>query len=161
MASQVDDVRLVPHAVAILFCLPGVPSVYYGDERGLLGIKEERFGGDDAIRPQFPATPGELEPAEDSVYRAYRTMISIRRRHPWLVNAYAETTALANEQLVIRVTERAGSGDLLVALNLSDQEAGPDLPAGDWSVLESSDPVDPDRPNVLAPYGWTVLVPSS
>ncbi len=31
----------------------GTPSVYAGDEAGYRGVKEERFGGDDAVRPEF------------------------------------------------------------------------------------------------------------
>jgi hypothetical protein len=31
----------------------GVPSVYYGDEHAFRGVKEDRAGGDDAIRPAF------------------------------------------------------------------------------------------------------------
>ena len=41
----------------MLFCIGGVPSVYYGDEQGFRGLKEDREGGDDAIRPAFPASP--------------------------------------------------------------------------------------------------------
>ena len=35
-------------------------TVYAGDERGLLGLKEERVGGDDAIRPEFPASAADF-----------------------------------------------------------------------------------------------------
>ena len=54
IASNVQDARLLGHALAALFTLPGTPSVYYGDEQAFRGVKEDRFGGDEAIRPMFP-----------------------------------------------------------------------------------------------------------
>ena len=58
IASAVPAEHL-PHALALLCCVGGTPTIYYGDELGWQGVKEERFGGDDAIRPAFPrTTPG-------------------------------------------------------------------------------------------------------
>lgn len=56
-------------ALAILLTLGGIPSIYYGDEQGFTGIKEERTGGDDAIRPAFPDTPSELADWGQNVHR--------------------------------------------------------------------------------------------
>ena len=50
LASMLKDERHVGHALAVLFCVAGVPSVYYGDEQAFRGVKEERQGGDDAVR---------------------------------------------------------------------------------------------------------------
>ncbi|TMR09677.1 alpha-amylase family glycosyl hydrolase, partial [Nonomuraea zeae] len=44
IASRLDDHRHLGHALAVLFTVGGVPSVYYGDELGLEGVKEEREG---------------------------------------------------------------------------------------------------------------------
>lgn len=54
IATQVGPRKAVA-ATALLATLPGMPAVYYGDEYGLTGLKEERAGGDDAIRPELPA----------------------------------------------------------------------------------------------------------
>ena len=37
-----------------------MPSIYYGDEQAFRGVKQDREGGDDAIRPAFPADPADL-----------------------------------------------------------------------------------------------------
>ncbi len=58
IASQLTDERHLPHALATLFTCGGTPSIYAGDEQGFRGVKENRIGGDDAIRPAFPASPG-------------------------------------------------------------------------------------------------------
>ncbi len=50
----------VPHALAVLLTVAGVPTLYAGDELGMTGEKAERLGGDDAVRPEF--TPGLRRP---------------------------------------------------------------------------------------------------
>lgn len=57
IASQLPDGRDLAIAYALLALLPGIPTVYSGDEFGASAIKEERAGGDDAVRPVFPASP--------------------------------------------------------------------------------------------------------
>ena len=60
IASQLADGRDLAAAIALLALLPGIPTVYAGDEFGATGVKEERAGGDDVIRPWFPGTPDEV-----------------------------------------------------------------------------------------------------
>ena len=161
LATQIENDRLIPHAVATLFFLPGVPSIYYGDERGLQGTKEERFGGDDAIRPKFPEDPDDLGPGDDQTYGVYRTMIGIRRRHPWLVDARIEVGALTNEQFALTATERRGDGRLVLLLNLAPETAELQWPTGDFVVLESSAEIQHGQLNAVPGFGWTVLAPGS
>ncbi len=93
-------------ALAILMTVGGIPSIYSGDEQGFTGIKEERLGGDDAIRPAFPETPAGLAPEGHGMLRAHRELIGLRRRHPWLVTATTETVSIENT----RYTYRSSSG---------------------------------------------------
>ena len=59
IASKVgQDGEIV--ALALLMSLPGMPSIYYGDEQGFEGVRGEGFAADDAIRPPLPASPAEL-----------------------------------------------------------------------------------------------------
>ena len=54
---DIERIRVRPSyhiALALLFALPGVQTVYYGDEFGVRGVKEDRAGGDDAVRPELP-----------------------------------------------------------------------------------------------------------
>lgn len=106
-------------AAAVLLTVGGIPSIYYGDEQGYTGVKEERVGGDDDVRPVFPETPAELAAWGTDVHRAYQDLIGLRRRHPWLVRATTETLSLVNEHFVYRVT---GGGDRLdVEIDLAGQ----------------------------------------
>jgi Domain of unknown function (DUF3459) len=81
-------------------------------------IKEDRTGGDDAIRPAFPASPDDLAPYGWSIYRLHQTLIGMRRRHPWLHRARTHALSLSNTQFVY---EAFGSDQrITVALNLDD-----------------------------------------
>ncbi|MBX9386799.1 alpha-amylase family protein [Streptomonospora nanhaiensis] len=106
-------------APALLMCVGGVPCVYYGDEQGFTGIKEERLGGDDAVRPAFPGSPGELAPWGRGVHRAHRELIGLRRRHPWLATAATEAVALDNTRYVFRAHGRHGGAHLEVEADIA------------------------------------------
>lgn len=150
VASQIGDARHVPHAIALLLFLPGVPSIYYGDEYGLRAVKEERVGGDDAIRPEMPDAPGLLADTDDLIWSVYQRMIGLRRRHAWLNRAVVTTSEVANEHLLVRAAGADGQ-HLTLALNLADDpfglpESGPVLEAGEPLVGRS-----------VAPHSWAVL----
>lgn len=98
-------------ALAVLMTVGGVPSVYYGDEQGFVGVKEERAGGDDAVRPAFPTGPGDLAAWGASLHRAHVDLVGLRRRHPWLVRARTEAVSLANEHYVYHAA--GGPGETL------------------------------------------------
>ncbi|WP_035855416.1 alpha-amylase family protein [Cryptosporangium arvum] len=117
IASTVgEDGALV--ALAVLLTVGGVPSIYYGDEQGFTGVKEERLGGDDAVRPAFPDEPGELAPWGERLHRAHQDLIGLRRRHPWLHAATTEALTLTNTEYTYRVSD--GTDHLDVALTGTD-----------------------------------------
>ena len=108
IASQLPDGRQLAPATALLALLPGIPAVYAGDEFGAVGAKEERAGGDDAIRPWFPRTPDEVVAAHEApdtdgesprslqlllpeaagrILEVHRRLLSLRRRERWLSTA--------------------------------------------------------------------------
>nr|WP_321442984.1 alpha-amylase family glycosyl hydrolase [uncultured Cohaesibacter sp.] len=135
IASQLHDTRHLPHALVLLLLTGGTPSLYYGDEQGYLGIKEEREGGDDAVRPAFPDHPEALLGDGWPIYRLHQDLIGLRRRNPWLVKARSEALHLENQQMVLKMS--AEGNRLLLAFNLGDNDA--DLPAGDASSLLMGD----------------------
>ena len=113
IASRVGTEAAVLGLV-VLMTVGGVPSVYYGDEWGLTGVKEERVGGDDAIRPPFPAQPG----AEgERVFRAHQDLVGLRRRHPWLVGARTRAVTTTNTRYVYETSD--GSSSLTVELDVT------------------------------------------
>ncbi len=149
IVDQVGEARL-PHALVLWATVGGTPAVWSGDEFGWHGIKEHRAGGDDAIRPEFPADP--LAVPGGAVFALHQELVGLRRRHRWLHRARTEQLHLTNEQLVYRTA--ADGQALVVALNLADgpvvvpaggallagagaaHPGGFELPAGGWAVLE-------------------------
>ncbi|MCF6734937.1 alpha-amylase family protein [Blastococcus sp. KM273129] len=158
IASRLGDERHLAHALVVLLTTGGTPSVYAGDEHAFRGVKEDRAGGDDAVRPAFPAAPGELSPLGLPVYHLHQQLIGLRRRHRWLHTARTTTLHLANEQVVYEARE--GAGRLVLALSVSD---GPsELPApGAVGVLAGrADVLAPGSPGArarLPGHGWAVL----
>jgi glycosidase len=156
LASAISDPALHGHALAVLLSMPGIPSVYYGDEQAFRGVKEQRAGGDDEIRPEFPVSPSGLAPYGWPTYRLHQQLIGFRRRHPWLVRARTATEHLSDTAMAIRV--HAGSRQVLLLLNSGDEPAKFPVDPGDLAVAEVPDPGDPSSDPMLVPArSWTLL----
>ena len=116
-AALADD-RHIGHALAVLFTVGGIPSVYYGDEQAWRGVKENRADGDDEIRPPFPASPAELPPDGWPTCRLHQRLIGVHHRHPWLVRARTSVQHLTKEAFAFPAA--AAGTEIVVLLNISD-----------------------------------------
>jgi cyclomaltodextrinase len=153
IASRLDDVRHLAHALVVQFTVAGVPSVYAGDEHAFRGVKHERADGDTEIRPAFPTDPSGLAPDGLPVYRLHQDLIGLRRRHPWLTRASTKVVHLSNEVFAYRATGTDAGASLLVVLNLSDRPFA--LSPAPATLLLGSDRTA--APGVVEPHGWAVL----
>jgi glycosidase len=160
IASRLDDERHVGQALALMLTIGGTPSVYAGDEWAYRGVKEERFGGDDAVRPEFPARPEDSEHLGHDAFRLHQHLIGLRRRHPWLHRASTSALHLANRQYVYRTS--AAEGSLVVALNVDDAPLRKPLSEFgiDSGQVVAGSGVPPegqtDRIDV-EPHGWAII----
>jgi cyclomaltodextrinase / maltogenic alpha-amylase / neopullulanase len=158
LATELGDDRHFGHALAVLMCIGGVPSVYYGDEQGFRGLKEHREGGDDAIRPAFPASPADLPPDGWRYYRLHKRLIAFRRRHPWLVRARTETAQLEQSALALRLRGERDGEQALLLLNVGDTEFRFAVDAAGLAVAETAGITEAGAdPLVIPPHGWTIL----
>ncbi len=156
LATALNDKRHFGHALAVLFCVAGVPSVYYGDEQGFQGLKEHREGGDDEIRPSFPDSPADLLPDGWRFYRLHQRLIGFRRRHPWLVRARTVTEHLVSHAIALRVTGE--SGQILLLLNVGDEPYRFPVDPGSLVVAETAEAgVTPEDPLLVPGHSWTIL----
>ncbi|WP_022903570.1 alpha-amylase family glycosyl hydrolase [Curtobacterium sp. B8] len=148
IASAVGE-RFAGHAAAVLFTVAGTPVVYAGDEYGWTGVKEEREGGDDAVRPTFPDTP----PAPVELTRTYEALVALRRRNPWLHRAHTDVVHLTNTGLVLRTA--TADAAVVTTLNLADEPV--ELPAAGATHVEAGGGDLRDGTVRLPAAGWAVL----
>ena len=163
IASQLERPDHLAHALVLLLTVGGVPSIYAGDELGFRGIKEERYGGDDAVRPEFGSPPMPLDDFGTEVWGLHQYLVGLRRRHPWLHAATTKSVRLANRQYVYE--SRNGDDALLVALNIDDEPlrlALPELGTSRAQVLagSSAPPQELVEAAVVEPHGWLILQPA-
>ena len=162
IASQLEHPDHLAHALVILLTIGGVPSIYAGDEFGFRGIKEERFGGDDAVRPEFGSPPAQLDEFGGRVWELHRYLIGLRRRHPWLHGAQTTALRLDNRQYVYAT--RSGDDVLLVALNTDDRPLNVVLSGLGTSRAQvvagsSAPPQEVVDAVVVEAHGWRILQP--
>ena len=162
IASKLENTRHLEHALAILFTVGGTPSVYAGDEAGYRGVKEERAGGDDAVRPEFSAPLMGVDEHGHDIFRLHQYLIGLRRRHPWLHTARTSALAVTNTDYLYRVS--SGSDALLVALNVADTPVALSLDehgvSGGRVVAGSGAPPSEVVSNTeIGPHGWLIIAP--
>jgi cyclomaltodextrinase / maltogenic alpha-amylase / neopullulanase len=188
IASRLSDHRHLGHALAVLFSVGGTPAVYYGDEQGLPGAKEERVGGDDAIRPAYPADPGRLPAQGWPVYRLHQRLIALRRRHPWLAAARTTVVHLTNRAAALQTAALQtaalqtaadpggdgghGNGDdgtrIMTLLNTDDRPHEFPLDLSGLVMTETLEPAGPETaapgraaagdPFTVPAHAWRIIV---
>ena len=157
LASKLVDDRHIALALVILLTTGGTPSIYYGDEQAFRGVKEDRAGGDDAIRPAYPGGPADLAPDGWPTYRLHQDLTGLRRRHAWLHTARAHVVQLTNQQFVYSAVGR--NARLIVALNVADAASQHDL-GGPAEVVAASPGASADGARLVVPaHGWVVARP--
>lgn len=106
IATILQDKNHLFPAWALLFGMPGVPSVYYGSEWGLGGDKHQ---GDAVLRPAL------AEPQENELTAWIAKLAAARHSSPALQTGAYRTVLLTNRQYIF---ERAVDGErVLVAVN--------------------------------------------
>lgn len=131
IATQLNDPRNLGLAVALLFLLPGIPSIYAGDEQGFTGSKTGGSRGDDAVRPPFPASPEGLSTLGEPVLNTYRHAIHLRRSNPWLVDADVSVLSVTNDTVRLELRGQHEVRQLLLNVGDGQWETGPHS----WALL--------------------------
>ncbi len=115
--SRLKEPRHVYPALIFLLTTRGIPCLYYGDEAGLRGRKED---GDPALRTPMPRRESWPD-REGHIFRAISRLARIRREHPAL---YAgDFDSLETAPTLYSYIRRAGSQVAVVALNSGTEAA--------------------------------------
>lgn len=123
--SQLKDPRLLFPALILLFTVPGIPCIYYGDEVGMAGTP----GSDDrGVRQPMPLPHEEWPDQEHAIYREIARLAAVRREHPALL--YGSFAALETGYTVFSFLRQHSRERAVVALNSGDQAAPLTIPVG-------------------------------
>lgn len=97
-------------ALAFMMCAPGIPSVFYGDEKAMLGLEEREYR-----RPMPWDKNTDLEDF-------YKKWIKIRRSHKALTRGNYRKEYIDNEKKIYAFSRQYKDEKITVVINNSDQE---------------------------------------
>lgn len=118
VASLLKDAAHLYPLYCLLFTMPGIPSVYYGSEWGLLG---QRLPGSDApLRPALDPAQAQALPHPNLAEWIAR-LAGIRRRCPALRRGGYRELSVAPQQFAF--LREHSEGDVVVAVNASNAPA--------------------------------------
>ena len=137
-AAIAKAARLERLCAVIQFSLPGVPSVYYGDEVGMSGCRDP-----------FNRLPYRVCP--HSPLEFYQKLGGIRREHHVMSTGCAEFSACGPDVLIIR---RLGGGETVTVINRAEGERPVFLTAGGKDLLTGG---QYGASFVLPPYSAVIL----
>lgn len=145
----------------LLYLLPGVPSVYYGSEFGIEGIKEN--GSDDPLRPALDLKEMRETNPHPEILEWIRVLSGVRRNHKACVNGRYRELLLTNRQYAFA---RMEDGDEVIAVLNNDEQAtevSVQVPSGDKSYQDvvSGEIFVPEGGRIsvaLKPCGSRILV---
>ncbi len=124
LPGQLSAFERVANAFAVLFTLPGVPLIYYGDEVGLPGA------GDPDNR-RFMQWSG-YTAGQTFLRDRIATLASIRADHPALRRGSRTTLSVTNDTLAYRMNEAAD--EVVVVINRGDGSANVSgVPSGSYT----------------------------
>jgi len=112
VASRLHDPAHLYPLYALLFTMPGVPSIYYGSEFGLTGKKN---GSDAPLRPTIDLAQLQQNAPQPDLRTAIQRLIGLRQTLPALQTGGYEQIHVSPAQLVFK--RQAGAQSVIVALN--------------------------------------------
>ncbi len=117
LASTVNDKRHLKNIYTLLYCMPGVPSIYYGSEWAVKGKRTKHC--DHNLRPCLDIDS--IPDADNNLCSFLYTLGNVRRHLEGLKYGDFENIVIKNEQYVFR--RRTSSQTVYIALNLSDNQS--------------------------------------
>ena len=118
IASTLKEKAHLYNIYTLLFAMPGIPSIYYGSEWGIEGMKQN--GSDAGLRPSLAID--ELSDVEGTALAKHiQRLGNIRKQSPALKYGLYEQVLVKNEQLVFKRTFE--EENIITVLNLSHQKS--------------------------------------
>jgi cyclomaltodextrinase / maltogenic alpha-amylase / neopullulanase len=126
VASQLTDPAHLTALYTLLFCMPGIPSVYYGSEFGVGGVKGKYT--DAPLRPALDLGALQARPPRAELPGVISRLIHLRLGQPALIHGGYRQVHVAGEQMAF--LREAGAERVLVAVNAAGAPVTLDLAIG-------------------------------
>ncbi|EKQ55198.1 MULTISPECIES: alpha-amylase family glycosyl hydrolase [unclassified Clostridium] len=117
LASTLKSPEYIYNVYTLLYTMPGVPSVYYGSEYGIKGVKGKDT--DLPLRPELEL--GKIDEANDKLFELLKKLGKIRSQSEALKYGSYAQVVVKNEQFVF--TRASENDKAYMLLNLSDKES--------------------------------------
>lgn len=150
LASTLKISEYIYNAYTLLYTMPGVPSIYYGSEFGIKGVKGK--GTDLPLRPELEIE--KINEANEELFELIKKLGKIRLESDALKYGDYEQVVVKNEQFVFARTSKTEK--IYVVLNLSDKQSNLEF---ELSFKEAIDLLDEDQ-TVIAGGKVTITIPA-
>lgn len=117
LASILKNSEHIYNIYTLLYSMPGIPSIYYGSEYGIKGVKGN--GTDLPLRPKLEI--GNIYEANNKLFELIKKLGKIRCESEALKYGIYEQVIVKNEQFVFTRTEK--DEKIYIILNLSDKQS--------------------------------------
>ena len=145
LASKLNVKENMIPIYALLYFLPGIPSIYYGSEFGIEGRKEG--GNDDPLRPALNLEELEKNPPAEKLPAWIKTLSDVRKKHPAARTGRYRELMLTNRQYAFARLDETDA--LITAVNNDEnQSAGVSIPApcgGTWKNAVTGEAISPEN----------------
>nr|WKN37544.1 alpha-amylase family glycosyl hydrolase [Tunicatimonas sp. TK19036] len=156
VASTLENSAHLYPLYALLFTMPGVPSIYYGSEWGIEGKKEQH--SDDPLRPAVCLEAIPHQAPHPDLVPAIQQFISLRHQQHALRYGNYQQLMVTSEQFAF--SRQSDQDFVMVAVNSADTSAALDIPVPlpDGQVLTNL--LEPDSHFTVQGGSVSVKVPS-
>lgn len=138
VASKLSDTALLYPLYLLLFTIPGIPSIYYGSEWGIEGVKS--YGTDAPLRPALKLDHISVHPPEPDLEKFIAKLAAIRTRSKALKYGTFCPVEISHQQFAF-LREFEGQQNLVV-LNSAHESVDFELEAN-WGDQEVNDLLEP------------------
>lgn len=155
IASTLKDPAHLYPLHLLLFTVPGVPSLYYGSEFGIPGLKISH--SDDPLRPVMDLPAWQNTKPHPDLPGFIRRLADIRGSSPALSDGDYTQVHVSAQQFAF--TRKKGGAEVLVAVNSAPQQATLSLPG--FSNSRVIDLLDPGVPISITKGSLDLHLPAS
>lgn len=134
LASKINNRKHIPLVATLVYTLPGIPSIYYGSEYGIEGVKD---GSDWPLRPCLELGQFDTNEEAQKLQKHYKKLGALKKKYAQLTRGTYQELLLTNRQYAFA---RMSEGKALIVCcnnddNVARLEINPPLYANDAELL--------------------------